>query len=298
MPAEGVALSPQQELLSLPELGRLVAVFAGLGVRKIRLTGGEPLVRRDLEDIIAMLTGIRGIQSVQMTTNGITLGRRLPRLQEAGLEGVNISLDTLQEAKFQFITRRKGLEKVVQSIERAVVLGLPHVKVNCVVMKGLNDDELLDFVQLTEKLPVHVRFIEYMPFSGNRWNFQKFLAYREMMGVVLGAWPELTKIEDAANDTAKSYKVPGFAGTIGFIASMSNHFCSSCNRLRITADGNLKVCLFGNAEVSLRDALRGGASDDDITELIAGAVSRKKKQHAGMFNLSKMKNRPMILIGG
>jgi cyclic pyranopterin phosphate synthase len=298
MPVEGVPLTADDKLMSVSELERVVRVFAGLGVSKIRLTGGEPLVRRDIVDIVEMLKNIPGIQRVQMTTNGVTLARKLPQLKAAGLSGVNVSLDTLQAAKFQFISRRKGLDKVINAIEQAVAMEMDHVKVNCVVMKGLNDDELIDFVHLTERLPVAVRFIEYMPFSGNRWNFEKFVAYRDMLAEVLRVWPRLNKIQDGKNDTAKSYQVPGFAGNIGFIASMSNHFCSSCNRLRITADGNLKVCLFGNAEVSLRDAVRGGASDEEIIQLIATAVSRKKQQHAGMFSLSKMKNRPMILIGG
>ncbi|KAK0133653.1 Molybdenum cofactor biosynthesis protein 1 [Merluccius polli] len=163
-------------------------------------------------------------------------------------------------------------------------------------MRGLNEDEILDFVALTEKKPIEVRFIEYMPFDGNKWNFKKMVSYQEMLDHIKQQWPALEMVPTGHADTAKAYKVPGFAGQVGFITSMSDHFCGSCNRLRLTADGNLKVCLFGNSEVSLRDELRSGASETELLQIIGAAVGRKKKQHAGMFNLSKMKNRPMILI--
>ncbi|KAM9317364.1 molybdenum cofactor biosynthesis protein 1 isoform 1-T1 [Gastrophryne carolinensis] len=164
-------------------------------------------------------------------------------------------------------------------------------------MRGLNDDELLDFVALTEKQPLEVRFIEYMPFDGNKWNFKKMMSYQEMLDTIRQRWPELEKVAADASCTSKGYRVPNFQGQIGFITSMSEHFCGSCNRLRITADGNLKVCLFGNSEVSLRDCLRTGVSEEELLQIIGAAVGRKKKQHAGMFNISQMKNRPMILIG-
>ncbi|GCB74880.1 hypothetical protein scyTo_0020829, partial [Scyliorhinus torazame] len=188
--------------------------------------------------------------------------------------------------------------KVMEGINKAIDLGYNPVKVNCVVMRGLNDNELLDFVKLTEEKPLDVRFIEYMPFDGNKWNFKKLVSYQEMLGTIKQRWPDLERLTSGASDTAKAYRVPDFQGQIGFITSMSEHFCGSCNRLRITADGNLKVCLFGNTEVSLRDLLRSGATEEDILEIIGAAVGRKKQQHAGMFNISQMKNRPMILIGG
>ncbi|XP_007434961.2 molybdenum cofactor biosynthesis protein 1 [Python bivittatus] len=164
-------------------------------------------------------------------------------------------------------------------------------------MRGLNEDELLDFVSLTEKQPLDVRFIEYMPFDGNKWNFKKMVSYKEMLDTITQRWPDLKRLPcEEASSTAKSYKVPHFQGQVSFITSMSEHFCGSCNRLRITADGNLKVCLFGSSEVSLRDHLRFNASEEELIQIIGAAVGRKKKQHAGMFNISQMKNRPMILI--
>uniref|UniRef100_A0A8C8VFF1 Radical SAM core domain-containing protein n=1 Tax=Pelusios castaneus TaxID=367368 RepID=A0A8C8VFF1_9SAUR len=215
--------------------------------------------------------------------NGINLARLLPRLKEAGLDAINISLDTLVPAKFEFIVRRKGFHKVMEGIHKAIELGYNPVKVNCVVMRGLNEDELLDFVVLTKNQPLDVRFIEYMPFDGNKWNFKKMVSYKEMLYTVRQRWPDLEKLPCEASSTAKAYKVPNFQGQISFITSMSEHFCGSCNRLRITADGNLKVCLFGNSEVSLRDLLRSNASEDELVQIIGAAVGRKKKQHAGMF---------------
>ncbi|XP_075268933.1 molybdenum cofactor biosynthesis protein 1 isoform X2 [Opisthocomus hoazin] len=184
----------------------------------------------------------------------------------------------------------------MEGIHKATELGYRPVKVNCVVMRGFNEDELLGFVGFTRDLPLDVRFIEYMPFDGNKWNFKKMVSYKEMLDTIKQRWPELEKLPCEASSTAKSYKVPHFQGQISFITSMSEHFCGSCNRLRITADGNLKVCLFGNSEVSLRDHLRLGASEEELVQIIGAAVGRKKKQHAGMFNISRMKNRPMILI--
>ncbi|KAM6355200.1 molybdenum cofactor biosynthesis protein 1 isoform 4-T7 [Podargus strigoides] len=298
MPEEGVQLTPKSELLTAQEIITLARLFVKAGVDKIRLTGGEPLIRPDVVDIVGQLYKLEGLKTIAVTTNGINLSRLLPRLKEAGLNAINISLDTLVPAKFEFIVRRKGFHKVMEGIHKATELGYRPVKVNCVVMRGFNEDELLSFVDFTKDLPLDVRFIEYMPFDGNKWNFKKMVSYKEMLDTIKQRWPELEKLPCETSSTAKSYKVPHFQGQISFITSMSEHFCGSCNRLRITADGNLKVCLFGNSEVSLRDHLRSGASEEELVQIIGAAVSRKKKQHAGMFNISQMKNRPMILIGG
>ncbi|XP_029448793.1 LOW QUALITY PROTEIN: molybdenum cofactor biosynthesis protein 1 [Rhinatrema bivittatum] len=297
MPEEGVQLTPRSELLTTQEILTLARLFVKEGVDKIRLTGGEPLIRPDVVNIVAELRKLEGLKTIAITTNGINLARQLPRLKEAGLDVLNISLDTLIPAKFEFIVRRKGFHKVMEGIQKAVDLGYSPVKVNCVVMRGLNEDELLDFVGLTREQPLEIRFIEYMPFDGNKWNFRKMVSFQEMLDTVKQRWPDLERLPTESSSTSKAYKVPGFQGHIGFITSMSEHFCGSCNRLRITADGNLKVCLFGNSEVSLRDWLRSEASEEDLVQIIGAAVGRKKKQHAGMFNISQMKNRPMILIG-
>ncbi|XP_028250419.1 molybdenum cofactor biosynthesis protein 1 isoform X2 [Parambassis ranga] len=298
MPEEGVKLTPRGQLLSTSEVLSLARLFVQEGVNKIRLTGGEPLIRPDVLDVITELRKLEGLKTIAVTTNGMNLARLLPKLKDAGLDLINVSLDSLVPAKFEFIVRRKGFHKVMEGIDKAIELGYNPVKINCVVMRGLNEDELLDFVALTEKKPVEVRFIEYMPFDGNKWNFKKMVSYQEMLDRIRQQWPNLEMLQSGHTETAKIFKVPGFEGQVGFITSMSEHFCGSCNRLRITADGNLKVCLFGNSEVSLRDVLRSGASDEELLQIIGAAVGRKKKQHAGMFSISQMKNRPMILIGG
>ncbi|KTG33517.1 hypothetical protein cypCar_00041776 [Cyprinus carpio] len=298
MPQEGVTLTPRSQLLTAEELLMLARLFVREGVNKIRLTGGEPLIRPDVLPIIAELRKLEGLKTIAITTNGMNLTRLLPSLKKTGVDLLNISLDTLVPAKFEFIARRKGFHKVMEGIEKAIEMGYNPVKVNCVVMRGLNEDELIDFVSLTERKPLDVRFIEYMPFDGNRWNFKMMVSYQEMLDCIKQKWPNLEPVPGEEMDTAKAFRVPGFQGQLGFITSMSDNFCGSCNRLRITADGNLKVCLFGNSEVSLRDFLRSGATEEELLHIIGAAVGRKKKQHAGMFNISQMKNRPMILIGG
>ncbi|XP_072082213.1 GTP 3',8-cyclase, mitochondrial isoform X1 [Arachis hypogaea] len=298
MPADGVELTPNAQLLTNAEILRLANLFVSSGVNKIRLTGGEPTVRKDIEDICMGLSKLKGLETLTMTTNGITLARKLPRLKECGLTSVNISLDTLVPAKFEFMTRRKGHEKVMNSINAAVDLGYNPVKVNGVVMRGFNDDEICDFVDLTREKPINVRFIEFMPFDGNVWNVKKLVPYSEMMDRVIKHVPSIKRLQDHPTDTAKNFAIDGHQGRVSFITSMTEHFCAGCNRLRILADGNFKVCLFGPSEVSLRDPLRHGAEDDELMEIIAAAVKRKKALHAGMFDLAKTANRPMIHIGG
>ncbi|XP_049963558.1 molybdenum cofactor biosynthesis protein 1-like [Schistocerca serialis cubense] len=256
----------------------------------------------DLFRIICCFTGalkkIKDRESVLMTTDGLILTRQLVALQRAGLDGLNICLDTLQSQCYNQITRRKGWEHAMAGIDLALQLEYDPVKINCVVMRGFNENEVCSFVELTKEKNVDVRFIEYMPFSGNKWNDGKMVSFCEMLQIIRKQWPNFDPLPNGPNDTSKAYHVPGFKGRVGFITSMSEHFCGTCNRLRITADGNLKVCLFGNSEISLRDAIRSKCSEDDLLAMIGAAVRRKKKQHAGMMNLSKMKNRPMILIGG
>ncbi|XP_074204762.1 molybdenum cofactor biosynthesis protein 1 isoform X7 [Camelus bactrianus] len=294
MPEEGVPLTPKADLLTTEEILTLARLFVKEGVDKIRLTGGEPLIRPDVVNIVAQLRQLEGLRTIGITTNGINLARLLPQLQKAGLSAINISLDTLVPAKFEFIVRRKGFHKVMEGIHKAIELGYSPVKVNCVVMRGLNEDELLDFVALTKGLPLDVRFIEYMPFDGNKWNFKKMVSYKEMLDTLRQRWPELEKLPEEESSTAKAFKIPGFQGQVSFITSMSEHFCGTCNRLRITADGNLKVCLFGNSEVSLRDHLRAGASEEELLSIIGTAVGRKKRQHAELF-LTLQDSPPAVL---
>ncbi|KAJ8645238.1 hypothetical protein MRB53_006986 [Persea americana] len=298
MPAEGVELTPSSHLLSQDEIIRLANLFVTSGVDKIRLTGGEPTIRKDIEDICFQLSNLKGLKTLAMTTNGIVLAKKLPKLKECGLSSINISLDTLVPAKFEFMTRRKGHERVMESINVAVELGYNPVKVNCVVMRGLNDDEICDFVELTRDRPINIRFIEFMPFDGNVWNVKKLVPYAEMFDRVVHRFDSLKRLQDHPTDTAKNFRVDGHCGTVSFITSMTEHFCAGCNRLRLLADGNFKVCLFGPSEVSLRDPLRSGVDDLGLKDIIGAAVKRKKASHAGMFDIAKTTNRPMIHIGG
>jgi len=339
MPEEGVQLSPQAHLLTSPEIFYLSSLFVSQGVTKIRLTGGEPTVRRDIVPLMRTIGSLRskGLRELALTTNGISLHRKLDDMVEAGLTGVNLSLDTLDPFQFQIMTRRKGFEAVMKSIDRILEMnrlgaGI-KLKINCVVMRGLNEREIIPFVELGRGKDIEVRFIEYMPFDGNKWSKGKMLSYQEMLDMIREKYPGLRKVQDHKNDTSKTYEVPGFMGRVGFITSMTHNFCGTCNRLRITSDGNLKVCLFGNSEVSLRDLLREGNAgqpideeafeamkqvemdrhqgllgddtplgwgerESQLLEVIGAAVKRKKVKHAGMGQLENMKNRPMILIGG
>lgn len=338
MPEEGVPLSPKKHLLTPHEIYYLSSLFVSQGVSKIRLTGGEPTIHPEILSMLRNIGSLRskGLKELALTTNGLTLFRKLDSMVESGVTGINLSLDTLDPFQFEIMTRRRGYEQVMKSIDRILEmkkLGANlKLKVNAVVIRGLNDAQIMPFVDMTRDKDIEIRFIEYMPFDGNRWSSQKMLSYQEMLAIIRQTYPNVQKVQDHPNDTSKTFKIPGFAGRIGFITSMTEHFCGTCNRLRITSDGNLKVCLFGNAEVNLKDLLRNdfnrgepidehaweamrqvemdrheGRSEGtlglqekelELLEVIGAAVKRKKAQHAGMEDLKEMKNRPMILIGG
>ncbi|KAG7099709.1 hypothetical protein E1B28_001527 [Marasmius oreades] len=301
MPEEGVELTPSANLLTNEEILRLAELFVKAGVTKIRLTGGEPTVRKGVLDIIAGLDQLQqfGLTSIAMTSNGIALHRRLPDFIDNGLTHLNLSLDTLDPFKFEFMTKRRGHEAVLKTLETALSSPkLQAVKMNVVVVKGLNDGEVLDFIELTKDAPLSVRFIEFMPFTGNNWDKKKMVPSSVLLDHIIDKYPTVARISDEVNDTARSWKVPGYSGSFGFISSMSDHFCSSCNRLRITADGQIKVCLFDDKEVSLRDALRNGATDGSLMQIIGQAVFGKQEKHVQMEDINVTTNRPMILIGG
>ncbi|KAG6725023.1 hypothetical protein I3842_02G012900 [Carya illinoinensis] len=212
MPAEGVELTPGPRLLSQNEIVRLANLFVSSGVDKIRLTGGEPTIRKDIEEICLQLSNLKGLKTLAMTTNGITLSKKLSKLKECGLSALNISLDTLVPSKFEFMTRRKGHERVMESINTAIALGYNPVKVNCVVMRGFNDDEILDFIELTRERPINIRFIEFMPFDGNVWNVKKLVPYSEMLDRVVKEYPDLKRLQDHPTDTAKNFRIEGHCG--------------------------------------------------------------------------------------
>ncbi|ODV92140.1 hypothetical protein CANCADRAFT_82613 [Tortispora caseinolytica NRRL Y-17796] len=308
MPEEGIDLTPSERLLTKDEIVTLAKLFVAEGVRKIRLTGGEPTVRKDVVELVEELGAIPGLQELCMTSNGIALHRKLPSMIAAGLTGLNISLDTLQEGKFMLLTRRNGLKAVLRSIDTALTHNIKSLKINNVVMAGQNEDEMTDFIDFTKDAPIEVRFIEYMPFDGNKWSEKKMFTYNEMLETLRSKYPDIRPLNHhhkpneaeriPIGETARTWQIPGHQGRIGFITSMTKSFCGSCTRLRITADGNLKVCLFGPNEISLRDQLRAGASPDELRKVIGAAVQGKKASHAGVEELQATKNRPMILIGG
>ena len=297
MPEDGIDWTPPEKLLSEKEILRIARLFVREGVTKIRLTGGEPLLRPEIETIVAKIKTFSELHTLAITTNGLLLKRKLNALQAAGLNVINLSLDTLKPDRFREITRRSGLNLVLDAMDAALRSGYSPLKINCVVMRGINDDEIIDFVELTRDRPIEIRFIEFMPFDGNRWNEDQLVPYQEMMQIIRQHYPIKTT-GSGPNETAKLYQVPGFTGQVGFITSMTEHFCEGCNRLRITADGHLKVCLFGRAEVNLRQAMRSGAEDQDLLELISTAIGRKHARHAGMHLIVASPNRPMITIGG
>jgi cyclic pyranopterin phosphate synthase len=280
------------------EIEELAKIFVSLGVNKIRLTGGEPLVRKDVSRIIHSLSQLP--VSLTLTTNGVRLHEFLPEIKQAGITSLNISLDTLDARKFQLITRRDNFDRVWKNIHAAIQEEI-HVKLNVVLMKGINNEEVRDFVEWTKHTPVHVRFIEFMPFSGNQWNEKKVLSLKEILETVEAGY-SFIKLKDELNDTTKKYMVPGHRGTFAVISTMTAAFCNTCNRIRLTADGKIKNCLFAKEETDLLTALR---NKENVEALIQQNILKKHASHGGQFDANPEKiqsdtiyNRSMIAIGG
>jgi cyclic pyranopterin phosphate synthase len=298
MPEEDYDFTPASRLMQAHEIEALAKLFVANGVNKIRLTGGEPLVRKDAADIILRLSKLP--VSLTMTTNATRLDDFIPVLKQAGVSSINISLDTLQKDRFMLLTRRDQFDKIMKNIDRCLQEDF-HVKVNVVVMKGLNENEINDFIAWTKDVPVHIRFIEFMPFSGNRWTSNKVFTWHEILEVVESRYV-VEKLENEKHDTAKKYRVTGHAGTFAVISTMSSPFCTGCNRIRLTADGKIKNCLFSKEETDLLTALRNG---EEVLPLIQQNILAKKKELGGQFtsdfahiHAEDIDNRSMITIGG
>jgi cyclic pyranopterin phosphate synthase len=298
MPEEEYEFAPASQLMQKDEIETLAKIFVSLGVNKIRLTGGEPLVRKDAGEIIRTLSKLP--VKLTLTTNGSRLHEFVEILDESGVHSLNISLDTLEPEKFQLITHRNQFGKIYDNIGLLLKRNF-HVKVNMVVMKGLNENEINDFVEWTKHEPVHVRFIEFMPFTGNRWASNKVVTMQQILQVISGKY-EIERLQDEKHDTAKGYKVPGHQGTFAIISTMSANFCGDCNRIRLTADGKMKNCLFAEKETDLLTALRNGT---DVVPLIHQNIQSKAKELGGQFTTDfehlapgKIHNRSMITIGG
>ncbi len=301
MPAEGIVLRPREEFMRADEVLSLAGTFVEMGVKKIRLTGGEPLVRKDAAHIIRELGRLP--VELAITTNGVLVDQFVDVFKEAGLRSVNVSLDSLRPERMQAISRRDPFARTTANIRLLQEAGF-HVKVNMVVMRGINDDEVTDFMEWSREEQVHVRFIEYMPFNGNRWDWSKGVPGEEILARATERFGAtgFERLMDRPNDTARNYRLTGGAGTFAIISSVTNPFCGTCNRIRLTADGKLKNCLFGQDETDLLGALRQGK---DIRPLITGSVLHKKAMRGGMDSFEKLSdpalhgaNRSMVAIGG
>ena len=298
MPEEEYEFTPASRLMQPDEIEAIAKIFVAQGVNKIRLTGGEPLVRKDAGKIILSLSKLP--VALTLTTNGTRIHEYVELLKQANIQTLNISLDTLQADRFMLLTRRDHFKQVYDNIQLLIRNDF-QVKVNVVVMKGMNDSEINDFIEWTKDTPVEVRFIEFMPFSGNRWTSNKVFTWQQILEVVESKYP-IVRLNDELHDTAKKYTVPGHAGSFAVISTMTSPFCSGCNRMRLTADGKMKNCLFSKEETDLLTAFR---NDEDILPLIQKSVTSKAKELGGQFtadfeqvHADEIQNRSMITIGG
>jgi cyclic pyranopterin phosphate synthase len=299
MPEEGVELVGHKDLLTYEEIVRTIEVFACHGITKIRLTGGEPLVRRGVVDLIKRIARIEGVKDLSLTTNGVLLKDYARDLAEAGLRRINISLDTLQAERFAYITRRDRFKEVWEGIEETMRQGFSPVKINVVVMKGFNDDELRAFARLSLAYPLHIRFIEFMPVGGvSHWDGQEIIPFSRIMEEIRGIGELLPMGPYENGGPAKRYYIKGGKGEIGFISPISSHFCAQCNRLRLTPDGKIRTCLFSDEEIDLKGALRKAGGEAILEEILYQALQAKPEGHRiGDIRFKKCQ-RGMHAIGG
>ena len=302
MPDEGIEFLPHCEILSYEEIIRVVSIGARLGIRKVRITGGEPLVRRDLERLISGLSRIEGLEDISMTTNGLLLAEKAHELRRCGLKRVNISLDSLDPEKYRSITRGGDLGKVWAGVEAALEVGLCPVKINVVAMDSQEPEEVVAFGDLAFHWPLEVRFIERMPLgASSRGASGGFLSAETVLGILSSRFHLVEETSRGGNGPATSYRIKGGKGSIGIIAPMTRHFCQDCNRLRLTPDGKLKPCLFSPDEIDLRGILRGGATDEQVAQTLLHAIRQKPKRGAPGIPEDKREKkcvRPMNRIGG
>jgi molybdenum cofactor biosynthesis protein A len=301
MPEEGVELTNKDHIMSYEEIMSIAKIFVSLGVKKIRLTGGEPLVRKNVDFIIKQL-GTLPVE-LAITTNGIIVDRFIDTFNEAGLKNVNISLDTLDRDKFAIVTKRDYFDKVFQNIHLLLNAGF-NVKINAVLIKDINLTEIQDFIDLTKDYPLTVQFIEFMPFGGNKWDWEKGISREEILDITYDRYgkEKVLRIADKPNDTAVNFKIKDYKGAFSIISSITNPFCSTCNRIRLTANGRMKNCLFSNSETDLLTPFRNG---ENIKDIILGNIKNKHAQRGGWESFEELampendnQNRSMILIGG
>ena len=300
MPESGVPLRPKPEFMTTEEIIAIAKTFVNLGVNKIRVTGGEPLIKKDIANILKQLTSL-GVE-LNLTTNGILVDKYLELFKEIGLKTINVSLDSLNEAVFNDISKRQYFTRILDNIH----LLLDHkieVKINVVLIKGVNDNEIIDFIEWTKDLPIKVRFIEFMPFDGNEWDTSKVVTYHTIIRTVQDTYlfSSIKPIKGEKNDTSKKFKIHNYKGEFGIISSITNPFCDGCNRIRLTADGKIKNCLFSSEEIDLLTSFRKG---EDIVPLINNSIGAKHFSRAGIEAFSDNnirtfeQNRNMTSIGG
>jgi cyclic pyranopterin phosphate synthase len=276
MPEEGVLFKPKNEILTTKEILRVVKVSSELGVNKIRFTGGEPLLRGDIVKLVGKSSSTPGIESIHLTTNGVLLSRYAGKLKESGLTGVNISIDTLNSEKFLQITRRDELVRAMEGLEAAKTAGIPSIKINAVALRGFNDSEIVEFVELTKNYPLTVRFIELMPFDAHQiWKTGKFFSAENIQKELKDHFPNIKTTDGTATEHF-IFQVPNYAGKVAVIPSYSRNLCGNCNRIRLTADGNIRNCLYAHNELNLRDLMRSGGTDKEMKELILSAMWKKQ----------------------
>jgi GTP 3',8-cyclase len=300
MPAEGLEWLGRNEILSFEEIARLAGVLARVGVDEVRLTGGEPLVRRDVPELVRMLAAIDGIRDLSLTTNGVLLDRFAAPLVEAGLRRINVSLDSLNHVRFAEITRRDALDAVLRGLDEAERFPeLRPIKINCVAVKGFTETEVPALAELSRRKPYVVRFIEFMPLDADEaWREDDVLTGGEIRAIIEERYGALVEIPAKASSTARRFRFADGAGEIGFVNPVSEPFCSSCDRIRLTADGQLRTCLFSRREWDLKRPLRDGATDEELTDLIRFAVRHKELKHKINDPGFVRASRSMSQIGG
>ena len=300
MPEEGIHYLPKKELLTFEEIERLVTLMASMGISKIRLTGGEPFVRTDLMQLIRKIRQIKGIQDIHITTNGVLTAPFIPELKELGIASVNLSLDTLDRDRFKQITRRDEFDKTWEVLQLLLTAKIP-VKLNAVVMDGKNIGDIIPMVELAKDHPISVRFIEEMPFNGEGNHYPKlFWTHNKIVEHIRLAVPSLQKVDDPKSSTAYHYQIPNFKGNIGVIAAFSRTFCGTCNRIRVTAQGVLKTCLYDDGVLNIKNLMREGRNDEELKQQLMKAFANRPKDgfEAEQKRSNKKVNESMSTIGG
>lgn len=299
MPAGAVQFKPRSELLTFEEIERFVRVLADMGIDKLRLTGGEPLVRHGLPRLVAKLAAVPGIEDIAITTNGLLLSDQAPALRDAGLNRLNISLDTLDPVRFREISRRDGLERVLEGIATAQRVGFDKIKLNAVAIKGLTEPDVAPLGRFARERGLELRFIEYMPLDADGgWDNEQVLSGDEIMRMLAEEFGPLEPLHGDPSQPATDYRFADGGGTVGFINPVTHPFCGDCNRLRLTAEGQVRNCLFSTVEWDARALLRGGGNDDELAELVRACVAAKKAGHGINSDDFIKPERAMFQIGG